>query len=159
MMATTLNTKAPTVAKVLSNLPLDKLKKVNAYAKTGKPFNHGFYWHSPEGVLGVQGGDVRFSSSNCACMLSVAFDVTPDRSATGWFGAKTDEKLLDALKFFAATAGGEKGMHDFVVELKTLETSEVKQMVEDHHKAALREFGRGKPKAVVRTRARKKVQR
>ena len=123
-----LELKAPTVWNVLTDLPSLHMGQLQEYAQL-KTFNHGSYWHGPEGHLGAKADDDRFQMV-APCPLAVAFGVSADRTASGWWGATVDDNLFTALQFLNESAGGEEGIDTFLGELYGLDSMELKNMIE-----------------------------
>lgn len=119
---------APTVRRILSALSKKQLGRLLKYS-VDQTFHHGWYWFGPEGDVGVLSDEERFSKEGSGDPIAVAFELTPSRDEKSWRGCRLDDRFIDALKFWAKHADGEKGMEEYVVELNALSSEELEQMI------------------------------
>ena len=68
--------------------------------------------------------------------VDTKFGDKANKASKGWFGAKMDENLFAAMKFFADVAGGEVGMNDYITQLSILSSDELKAMIEERYEKA-----------------------
>jgi hypothetical protein len=118
----------PTVRKLLSALSKKQLARILKYS-VDEIFHHGWYYFGPEGDVGVLSDEDRFCKEGCGDPLAIAFELTPSRDEKSWRGAKLDERFVEAMRFWAKYAGGEKGMEEYVVELNSLSSKELERLI------------------------------
>lgn len=119
---------APTLRKILTAMTNEQLSKLLIYSNE-KPFHHGWYWFGPEGVVGIDSDEARFSREGCGDPISVAFGLTPSRDAKSWRGCRLDTSFIAALEFWALHSGGESGMEDYVLELNSISSEELGKLI------------------------------
>ncbi len=121
---------ASMVKKVLGALDFDQLKLLKNYYKE-KPFHHGWYWHGPEGSMGIKSFDERFSRPDCGCPLAIAFGVERSHEEGSWWGAKPDSKLASAVRHLSFNAGSERGMDLYIEQLSALDSPSLAKIIDD----------------------------
>ena len=122
--------KAPIMNKILSAMTKKQLLKLIEYSSK-QPFHHGWYWFGPEGDLGIDSKEDRFSKKGLGDPIAVAFDLNPSRDKKSWRGCKLDDNFMKALEFWSLNSGGESGMEEYVVELNSLSTEELNSMIKE----------------------------
>ncbi len=137
-----LRSKAPTLAKVLSRLPTPRMKVMYEHS-----LNHGFHrgrqWFGV-GMRVVNGIARGPGEDRDPCPVGAAFQVRYDPSKAGWFSAKLDKNLLDAIKHIVVAAGnGEDGMEQYLKELENTDPVELHQFVARQYRSRVASKSRG----------------
>jgi len=126
-----MDVKAPTVRRVIGKLSKPQLQKIKSYAETS-PFSHGWYWHGPAGAVGMDYKTVQVGTfAECACAAAVAFSVAPSSDSGGFWGAKVDQNLMDAMAHISEASGGDVGTVNFILEMSELSHDELVSIVDD----------------------------
>jgi hypothetical protein len=121
----------PTLFAVISGIPFDETKILFRYSEE-LAFHRGRQWFGTgmrvgmgaQGVLAVTG-----SVANVACPVGAAFGVIRDTSRSGWFSAKLDMNLLNAIRHIITIAGGEEGMEQYLKELENSDPVELHELI------------------------------
>jgi len=128
-----MDVEAPTVRRVIEKLSVSQLRKIRQHADANK-FSHSWYWHGPEGDVGMNYRTLEFGDGQLlqrACVLAVAFDVPPSGEPGHFWGAKVGRNLLNAMEHLSEASGSDAGSVNYILELSKLSHEELVSIVDD----------------------------
>lgn len=135
MVAADIEEKSPILTLVLRSLPAAQKKKLHEYAQV-HGFHRGRQWFGTgmrpiaDSTLADQTSVLMLAESNAPDPLAVAFDLTPNFTKSGWFSARVDENMLDAIKHVVFTTRmNEEGMERYMRELENTSPTELAEYI------------------------------
>lgn len=129
--------KSPTLARVLGALPPDRKKILFQHMEAGA-FHRGRQWfgtgmHVPmQAVMNTASTATvpLMALADAPCPVAAAFHVERDESERGWYSAKINGNLMEAIRHIIEFAGNrEDGMEQYLKELENTNPLELSQFI------------------------------
>ena len=122
---------APTVRRVIGKLSESQLRKLKSYSDTNK-LCQSWYWYGPEGAIGMDYKTIDLNQFETkACGVAAAFDVEHSAEPGNFWGAKVDQKLMDAMAHVSEASGGDVGTVNYILEYTELSHDELVSIIDD----------------------------